>query len=75
MQTIFLPWCGRFFRLLHFWIDLFSVDVISWTFFPITGRRATSSTAAVLLAVLLSGGSSRAMLASARSLVYVLSLH
>jgi len=33
------------------------------------GRRSASSTAAVLLAVLLAGGSSRAMLASARSLV------
>ena len=32
-------------------------------------RRASCSTAAVLLAVLLAGGSSRAMLASARSLV------
>ena len=32
------------------------------------GRRAASSRAAVLLAVLLAGGSSRAMLASARSL-------
>jgi len=33
------------------------------------GRRAENSMAAVLLAVLLAGGSSRAMLASARSLV------
>jgi len=33
------------------------------------GRRAAGSTAAVLLAVLLAGGSSRAILASARSLV------
>jgi len=35
------------------------------------GRRAANSTAAVLLAMLLAGGSSRAMLASARSIVAV----
>jgi len=35
-----------------------------------TAQRAASSTAAMLLAMLLTGGSFRAMLASARSLVH-----